>query len=216
MDLWKDKSAVLFDLDGTLVDSMWMWGEIDREFLGEREIPLPEDLQKTIEGMSFTETAVYFQKRFQLKETVEELKVIWNQMAIQKYRREVPMKPYALDFLQELKNRKIKMGIATSNSAELVEAVMNAHQLNRYIDIVVTACEVAHGKPAPDVYLEAAKRLDVSSENCIVFEDVPMGIRAGKNAGMQVCAVFDEASWAQDAEKKELADAYITSYRDVL
>ena len=76
-----DKKAVIFDLDGTLVDSMWMWRDIDIEFLGSRGITFPEDLQEKIEGMSFTETAQYFKETFPLEESVEELKAIWNEMA---------------------------------------------------------------------------------------------------------------------------------------
>ena len=80
----------------------------------------------------------------------------------------------------------------------------------------MTACEVKQGKPAPDVYLEAASRLGVQPGRCLVFEDVPMGILAGKHAGMKVCAVEDKFSAAQREEKRELADYYITDYRQVL
>ena len=92
--------AVIFDLDGTLVDSMWMWRNIDMEFLAERNLPYEEDLQDKIEGMSFTETARYFLEYFKLTETVEELKQIWNEMAIEKYRHEVPLKEGAEEILE--------------------------------------------------------------------------------------------------------------------
>lgn len=215
MDLFKGIRAVLFDLDGTLVDSMWMWEKIDLEFLGSRGISLPSDLQKTIEGMSFTETAEYFKNRFELKESLEELKEIWNGMAMQKYRTQVPMKPGAKELLSYLKKKNIRMGIATSNSKELVRAVFEAHSLGEYITTVVTSCEVARGKPEPDVYLCAAQRLSTEPESCLVFEDVPMGILAGKRAGMRVCAVWDAASAFQDEEKKQLADEYIHSFENL-
>ena len=77
--------AVLFDLDGTLVDSMWMWKAIDVEYLGRYQIELPEDLGECIEGMSFTETAYYMKKRFQIPEDVETIKQTWNEMAHDKY-----------------------------------------------------------------------------------------------------------------------------------
>lgn len=209
------KEAVIFDLDGTLVDSMWMWGDIDREFLGVRNLELPESLQQEIEGMSFTETATYFKELFHLPETVEELKTIWNEMALTKYQREVPMKDAARKFLQYLKDQKIKVGIATSNSRELVSAVTQAQNLEPYIDCIITGCEVKKGKPAPDVYLKAASTLGVSPEQCLVFEDIPMGILAGKNAGMEVCAVWDEYSACQENEKRRLADYYIRTYNDI-
>ena len=84
-----------------------------------------------------------------------------------------------------------------------------------YFDVVRTACEVAKGKPAPDVYLLVAKELGVEPARCLVFEDVPMGILAGKNAGMKVCAVDDECSRPQEGRKRELADYYIYQYDDI-
>ena len=211
----KNIRSVIFDLDGTLVDSMWLWHDIDVEFLEQRGLTLPETYQHDIEGMSFTETAVYTRELFHLSESVEELKEIWNRMAIEKYTYEVPFKPGAEEFLKHCKKQGISAGIATSNSRELVAAGAKALHLDRYIQEIVTACEVKHGKPAPDVYLEAAERLGVKPEHCLVFEDVPMGIMAGKNAGMRVCAVEDKFSSAQRQEKQALADYYIHSYYDV-
>lgn len=208
--------SVIFDLDGTLVDSMWLWHDIDVEFLEARGLALPETYQHDIEGMSFTETAVYTKGLFQLSETVEELKAIWNGMALQKYSYEVNFKPGAKDFLCYCRQQGITLGIATSNSRELVDAVTAALKFQGDIREIVTACEVAHGKPAPDVYLEAARRLSTEPEHCLVFEDVPMGIRAGKCAGMKVCAVEDAFSAHQEEEKRRLADYYISSYAQVL
>ncbi len=208
--------SVIFDLDGTLVDSMWLWHDIDVEFLEKRGLALPETYQRDIEGMSFTETAVYTKELFQLPESIEELKYIWNQMAIEKYTYEVPFKPGAQEFLEYCKSHGIRVGIATSNSRELVNAVASALHLWDYIQEIVTACEVERGKPAPDVYLEAARRLQAQPDRCLVFEDVPMGILAGKHAGMQVCAVEDQFSTAQYEEKKKLADYYISDYYELL
>lgn len=207
--------SVIFDLDGTLVDSMWLWHDIDVEFLGMRGLALPETYQRDIEGMSFTETAVYTKELFRLPESVEELKEIWNRMAIEKYTYEVPYKPGAEEFLKYCKEQGISAGIATSNSRDLAEAVAGALHFGDYIQEIVTACEVKQGKPAPDVYLEAASRLGAQPEHCLVFEDVPMGILAGKNAGMRVCAVEDAFSLALKEEKKGLADYYIADFREV-
>lgn len=208
--------AVIFDLDGTLVDSMGLWRDIDIEFLSARGIPYEDSLQEKIEGMSFTETAEFFREYYQITETVEELKALWNRMAEHKYRYEVPLKPGVPEFLDELKRRGIKMGIATSNSMELVNAVNEAYHFDDYMSCIVTACSVNRGKPAPDVYLEAARRLDVSPADCLVFEDIVKGIEAGKNAGMKVCAVEDAYSAAYRSEKKRISDYYICSYEEIL
>ena len=114
------------------------------------------------------------------------------------------------------KRKNIPMGIATSNSRELVNTLFKARGLDRYISLVVTACDVNRGKPAPDVYLEAARQLQTPPKDCLVFEDVPAGILAGKRAGMTVCAVEDAFSSEYKEEKLRLADFYIQNYREAI
>lgn len=211
----RDVKAVLFDLDGTLVDSMWVWRDIDIEYLGKFGVSLPDGLQKDIEGMSFSETAVYMKERFQIPDTVEKIKDDWNKMAWEKYTHEVPLKEGALEFLNNCLRNHIKLGIATSNSKELVTNIIKVHGLDDYFSGIVTGCEVEKGKPAPDVYLEAARRCSVLPKNCLVFEDIIPGILAGKAAGMRVCAVEDAYSLSQKEEKARLADYYIENYFDI-
>lgn len=208
--------AVLFDLDGTVIDSMWVWKTIDIEFLGGYGIELPDDLQSSIEGMSFTETAGYFKERFQFTETVEEIKNIWNKMAFEQYTTTVQLKEGVVHFLEFLKQNGIKTGISTSNSIELVQGVLKAKEISHLFDTVLTACEVKVGKPSPDIYLKTAEKLNVKPEECLVFEDIPMGILAGKNANMKVCTIYDDFSKNQEAKKRHLADYYINTFYEVL
>ena len=212
----ENKKAMLFDLDGTLVDSMWMWEAIDIEFLGAYGYECPDDIQRAIEGMSFSETAVYFKERFDLPLSLDEIKAVWTRMSIDKYRHEVRLKPGVLEFLKYCKENGIRTGIGTSNGSEIVDAVLTSLKVKEYFDAVVTACEVAHGKPEPDIYLEVTKRLGVQPENCLVFEDIPAGIMAGKAAGMPVIAMEDDFSADLMDEKRALADAVISDYRELL
>ena len=211
----KQMKAAIFDLDGTLVDSMWMWKAIDIEYLSRYGYECPEDLQRIIEGMSFSETAVYFKERFQIPESLEEIKAEWISMAMDKYCREVPLKKGAEEFLKALKKQGIKAGIATSNGRELVDAVLQSLEIDGYFEAVTVGCEVAAGKPAPDIYQKVAKTLQVPPERWLVFEDVPAGIMAGKAAGMTVCAIEDEFSAPMREEKLALADYYIEDYDEI-
>lgn len=208
--------AVIFDLDGTVVDSMWMWEAIDIEYLARFGIALPPDLQKKISGMSFSETAVYFKETFHIPDSLDKIKADWNDMAMYKYCHEVPLKPGVLSFLQELKKRGIKTGIATSNSRELAMAVLETLELLPYFDEVHMSCEVKTGKPAPDIYLLVAEYLKEKPEHCLVFEDITEGILAGKAAGMKVCGVEDAFSAKYREEKKELSDYYISDYEEIV
>lgn len=208
--------AVIFDLDGTLVDSMWVWSQIDIDFLGKYGLTVPAGLQNDLEGMSFTETAVYFKKRFSLPETVEEIKQVWQDMAMDAYCTAVPLKPGAKEFIAYLKEKNIRLAVASSNSYGLIDAVLKSHGVREYFDSIITSCQVNKGKPAPDVYLETARQLHTEVSHCLVFEDIIPGILAGKNAGMRVCAVDDRYSRPQEKEKKEKADYFITSYHQVM
>lgn len=207
--------AICFDLDGTLIDSMWMWEQIDIEFLGRFGISLPENLQRDIAGMSFPETANYFKTHFPLPLSEEEMMDEWNRMAWDKYENEVRVKPGVKEFLEYCRQNGIKMGIGTSNSRELVELCLKPLGIREYFQTIRTAAEVAKGKPAPDIYELVAGDLQVEPEQCIVFEDVLHGVLAGKNAGMRICAVYDKNCFDREEDIKKEADYYIESFEEL-
>ena len=212
----KYAKAVLFDLDGTLVDSMWMWKDIDMEYLGKYGITLPPELQEYIEGMSFSEVSAYFKEAFGIKESLEEIKSEWVSMAKYKYTHEVPLKPGALRFLKHLKEQGIPMGIATSNSRDLLDAVLESLEISPYFDCCMTSCEAGAGKPAPDIYLKVAKILKTEPKDCPIFEDTPAGILAGNRAGIPVCAMADENSAGRKDQILQMADYYAETFDQVL
>ena len=211
-----DYDAVIFDLDGTLVDSMWIWKDIDVRFLAARGFDYPEDLQKRIAGLSFHETAVWFKETFRLPESIEEILHVWEEMTVETYRTQVGFKPGAEAFVRKLSARGIPLGIATSNGSRLVEAVLGSLGVRDLFSAVITSEEVQAGKPKPDVYFAVAAKLGVAPERCLVFEDIPEGIQAGLNAGMQVCAVRDDFSAFMEEQKKKLAGWMISDYGEIL
>ena len=208
--------AIIFDIDGTLMDSMHVWTDIDDIFLEKYGLEEPDGFHEGMEGKSYSETAQYFLDLFPtLPHTREDLEQEWHEMAYEFYAKKLTLKPGAYEFIKEMHEKGIKLGIATSNSRDLAEAGLVNNGVYKYMDSFWTACEAKAGKPNPAVYLCVAKDLGVEPSKCLVFEDVPMGILAGKNAGMKVCAVDDTFSAAQEAKKRELADYYIKDYFDI-
>lgn len=214
--MFNNIKACLFDLDGTLVASMHIWKDIDIEFLGRFGYDLPPSLQREIEGMSFTETAHYFKNNFDIPLSIDEIMECWNGMAYQKYAEEIGFKDGAFDFVRRLKEKGIRTAICTSNSRELVMAVGEHLGFLPYFDEIITSCEVGAGKPAPDIYLEAAKRVETLPEHCLVFEDTLAGLTAGKRAGMRICAIEDPFTAPYRQQKKDMADYYIENYYTLL
>lgn len=212
----KDIDAIIFDMDGTLIDSMWIWPDIDEVFLKKHNLTQPEYFHEEMEGMSFTEVAQYFLDIFPtLRCTPEEVMEEWTEMAHDRYVTQVELKKGVSGFIRWARKQGIKMGIATSNGRTLVDDTLEALKITGFFDSVKCACEAGAGKPAPDVYLLVAEELGVDPGRCLVFEDVCMGILAGKNAGMRVCAVEDPFSSPQAGKKRELADYYIQDYDDI-
>ena len=212
-----NKKAVIFDLDGTLVDSMWVWKEIDVRFLGRYGLEVPQGLNDELEGYSFHETAMYFKRRFkEIPLTVEEIMQTWNHMASDIYIHEIKLKEGVKEFISYLKERDIKLAIATSNSRKLAKDCLRSKGILEAFDYICTSDEVPKGKPEPDVYLQAAKMINTKPEQSLVFEDIPYGLLAGKRAGMEVCAVKDPYSERVVLEKRKIADYYIDTYYDIL
>jgi HAD superfamily hydrolase (TIGR01509 family) len=214
--MYKDIKAVIFDVDGTLIDSMWIWKQVDIEFLGKRGITLPEKLQFEIEGMSYSETAIYFKARFDLPETLEEIKEEWRVMAEDYYKWHIKLKSGVKEFLKLLHEKGLILGIATSNSRELVDHMLANHGIGQYFSKIRTSCEVEKGKPHPDVYLKVAEDMGMEPDNCLVFEDTLAGVMAAKSAGMKVIAMADEVSFESKDKLIEMTEGYIHSFEEVM
>lgn len=212
---FKQYEAVIFDMDGTLLDSMSMWLKIDEDYLSVRGYTVPEDLNKQIEGMSFTETAEYFKNRFNLPESTDVIKAEWIEMADGYYRNKVQMKPGAMCLLEHLNQLNIPMAVATSSSRHLAEAALKAHGIDRFFSVVKTSCEVEKGKPFPFIYLKAAEELAVNPVNCLAFEDTEAGVDSALGAGMTVVAIYDDMWVPFMDDIKAKSHYYLNSFNEL-
>ena len=205
--------AAIFDLDGTLINSMSLWDQIDIDYLTSKNIPVPSDLNDEISHLSFNQVAVYFKERFKLEDSLDDIKNTWNTMAYNHYSSDITLKDGVVEFLDFLKKSNIKIGLATSNSTELLEASLKFNKIYDYFDAITITDEVSIGKHEPDVYLLAAKKLNVKPEECIVFEDILPAVKGAKKAGMKVIAVEDECSVLDKDDIIKNSDEFINDFR---
>ena len=211
----KEFKGAVFDFDGTLVDSMNMWTDIDIEYLARYGHEFTADLQTDIEGMSTDEMAFYFRKRYGIPRTNEEMRNDWEMMSRDKYLHEIPLKPHVKEFLTRLKENGIKLAIATSTELTIAVPCLEKHGITEYFDAIATTTEAGCGKPEPDVYLLAAERLSLDPSECIAFEDLPAGLLSAKRAGMYTVSVYDEFSKDREEEKTALSDMHITDFIEI-
>lgn len=213
--LLEGKEAVIFDVDGTLIDSMGVWENVDRIYLARHGKEMPENLQKTLSGISIRQAADYFREVIGIDDPPEKMLADWNDLAFYEYRHEIQMKQGAARWLELIARRGLPMAVGTSNTRKLAMTALEAHGIDHYFKVILTGEDVAKGKPDPYIYQLAASKLGVNPEKCLVFEDILEGIQAGMAAGMEVCAVYDDFSEYQTAEKKALAHYYINTFDDI-
>lgn len=209
--------GVIFDLDGTLVDSMGVWAKIDVDYLNNLGHEVPNNLKEEITHLGFKEVAKYFKKRFNIADSEEEIMKTWHDMAYIEYKENIKLKPGAREFLKQLKESNIKIGLATSNSYPLLEVSLKSNDIFDLFDSITITGEVSRGKNFPDVYLLAAERLGLDPKDCAVFEDILPAVKGALSAGMKVFAVEDHTvSDEERTEIKKYAHEYIESFNDLL
>ena len=180
--------AVVFDLDGVLVDSEGVWDGVREELAYERGGNWHPGAQREMMGMSSPEWSAYMHERIGLSERPAEINRIVVERMLQRYSAGPPWIPGALDAVHRMA-ASFPLGLASSSNRELIDAVLDAGGLAGLFGATVSSEEVARGKPSPDVYLKAARRLRVDPVACVAIEDSHNGIRSAKAAGMTCIAI---------------------------
>lgn len=212
----KNIEGAVFDLDGTLLDSSWVWEKVDEKFLGDRGFQVPDDYVDEISPLGAERAAVYTIERFGLNEDKDDIVREWIEMAKKEYATEVVCKPYAKEFLEKLHKLNIKMAVATSSDRELFMKTLEREGILKYFQKIVTVDEVERGKGYPDIYEEAARRIKVNPHKCLVFEDILAGVIGASLGEFNVVAVFDEKSKHNWEKIKSISKYSINDYKELL
>lgn len=198
--------GAIFDMDGTILDSMAMWENIGSSYVKMKgKIPAP-DLDEVIKSMSFEESARYIKKHYQFDEAIDFMMDEVNQMVKENYQGKIKGKPFVKEFLESLRNKGVPMCVATATDESLVRICLKRLELLHYFQEIFTCRKVGAGKEQPDIYEAALQRLGTDKEKTFVFEDVLHAVKTAKRAGFPVAALYDESSGDDWEEIKGLAD----------
>lgn len=208
--------GAIFDLDGTVLDSLGVWHHVDQRFFGARGIPIPEDYVRAIAGMSFLETAEYTVKACGLHESVEDVMAEWLALAADEYAHDVELVPGARAYLRMLKREGVRLAAATANRLTLVEPALTRLGIRELFEAILTTGDIGdRNKSDGALFQMAAARLHVPPAECAVFEDTLEGIRGARAAGMGAYAVKSIACAHHLDEIAPLADAVIEDFSEM-
>ena len=209
-------NAVIFDMDGTLIDSTGLWHEIDMLFFAKRGMELPKDYAQKIVHLGLRKAAELTRELYGVKETPDEIIHEWRQMALDMYHNDVELKPGAIALLETLKSNGLKLAIATANDAELYMPCIMRLGIGDYFDFIADVNSSKEGKNSAKIYLDLTEKMNSKPENTLVLEDMPTCIKTVYDAGFVTVAVADKASEKFDEDKKTNSHLFINNFQELI
>ncbi len=205
-----NKKFVIWDMDGTLVDSMSYWSKLGREYLESKGITKNiEDVLEEIKPMTMSESAKLFVERFALKETPQQVEDEMNHIMDEHYRKDIPLKDGIKTYLESLWNSGVQMCVASATAEDLMKVCLKRLDILKYFQFVLSCETVGAGKRFPDVYFESAKRLGALAQDIAVYEDALYAAKTAKKAGFYTVGVYDESGKNNWDELKDIADEVV-------
>lgn len=205
--------GAIFDVDGTLLNSMYIWENIGEDYLRSLGIKPEKNLREKIKTLSLYQSACYFQDKYGIKLSTDEIMDGVNKMIEDFYLNKAELKEGVAEFLQELKNNGVKMCIATATDRYLVEGALKRCGVLNYFSDIFTCTSVGHGKDEPIIYREATNHLNANKKDVIIFEDALYAVKTAKADGFTVVSIYDESEKNQD-KIKSLSDFHFNDFLD--
>ncbi|NLJ57991.1 MAG: HAD-IA family hydrolase [Tissierellia bacterium] len=206
----------IFDLDGTLLDSMSAWRNLGRDYLLSKDINPPENLNKILASMSMAESAEYFKQAFNFNISSKVIIAEVNELITYKYRNDFVLKPFVKEYLQKLKDENVKMSIATATSLKLAKMALERNDIIDYFQFVLSCDEIGVGKNKPDIFFMAANKLGGNPESIAVYEDADFALITAKEAGFFTIGVYDESFKDKREDIESISNIYIESFKELL
>ena len=209
-----DKQFAIFDMDGTLIDSMVFWKNLATEYLSSKGVKqIPEDILERIKPMTMSESAALFQQEFGLSGDPE---AEMNAMMDAHYRNDIPLKPGVREYLQTLRSRGVRMCVASATAEPLMEACLNRLGVRGCFAFLLSCETVGAGKSSPLVYQESAKRLNAAPSEIAVYEDALYAVETAKSAGYHVVGVYDDSAAKNWQTIACIADEVILNWEETV
>lgn len=208
--------GAIFDVDGTLLDSMSVWEDIGERYLISLGIMAKDGLGDALHTMSLEQGAVYLKEEYRLEKTVPQIVKEVLKIVSDFYRFEAPLKPGVKETLEWMSKQQIRMVVATSGNKELVEVALDRNGILKYFEWIYTCTEVGAGKDEPEIYLKAAETLQAEPENIVAFEDAFHAAETAKKAGFRVIGVYDVSNEENISRMREVCDCYYDRMDEVI
>lgn len=205
--------GAIFDMDGTLTDSMHIWSSVGPNYLRSVGCCPRDDVSATVRSMSLYQGACYYRDEYKVPLSAEEIMLGINKIVEELYMTDTVLKPGVKEFVSELYKKNIKLCIATATDRYLVEKLLEKLDILEYFSQIFTCGDIGHGKDEPIIYREAIKFLGTDKSETVIFEDALYALSTAKNDGFLAAAVYDKYEKRPD-EMKRLADVYMMDFYD--